>query len=263
MKKINILLIILLSILAVSCGKKKRKNMTSEESFDYAFKLYKKGKYEKAIQEFTIITLNFPGSNIADDSQFYLGECYFDTKQYLLAQSEYQRLVYDFPNSEFVDDAEYKTALSLYKMAPKNTSLDITDLERALAKFQEFFEAYPKSELIPEIESKIKECRYKLAKKTFNNAETYRKIGYYGSAVIYYNFVLQKYYDTEFADDAQYRKGYSYLKAKKYSDSKRELEIFIQNYPKSVFLEEAKKKLKEAEKNLAKQVLEEETKENS
>ncbi|MCC7429462.1 outer membrane protein assembly factor BamD [bacterium] len=252
----KIFLLLVLSFSLFSCsGKAKKGSLTSQESFDLAFSYYKKGKYEKAIQEFTIVSLNFAGSNIADDAQFYLAECYFETKQYLLAESEYKRLTYDYPNSEFIDDAEYKVALSLYLLAPKNTGLDITDLEKAMVKFQEFLESYPQSSLVPEIEKKIRECRYKLSKKMFENGETYRKMGLYESALVYYDFVLKNYYDTELADDSQYRKGYSLLKDKKYAEAKKELEIFLEKYKNSVFTDEAKQKLNQTNKELAKEIL--------
>jgi len=47
-------------------------NMTPEERLAYSIKLYDEEDYEEAVKEFEAIILQYPGSSIIDDAQYYL-----------------------------------------------------------------------------------------------------------------------------------------------------------------------------------------------
>ena len=48
-------------------------------------KLYQEEDYEEAIKEFESIILQYPGSSIIDDAQFYLAMTRFNREEYILA----------------------------------------------------------------------------------------------------------------------------------------------------------------------------------
>jgi outer membrane protein assembly factor BamD len=223
--------------------------MTPEERLKVAKKLLEKGDYYDAKTQFTILALNYPGTPIADEAQYYLAESHFGLKEYILAAAEYEKLVRNYPQSEFVDDAEYKVALCYYKLSP-HYALDQKYTRMAIEKFQQFLEDFPNSPLKSEAEKRLRELRNKLAKKEFKNAELYRKLQFYQSAIIYYDEVLNNYYDSPYAEEALFRKGESLLKLKKFSEAEKVFEIFLQKYPKSSFLPAVRKYLKQARENL-------------
>ena len=225
---------------ALACSSSKIKpNMTPEERLEVAKKMLEKGDYLRAKTQFTILVLNYPGTPIADDAQYYLAEAHFGLKEYILAAAEYEKLVRNYPQSPFVDDAEYKMGLCYYELSP-HYGLDQKYTVQAIQYFQRFLEDFPNSEYRKDAEKKLMELRTKLAKKEFKNAELYRKLGYYESAVIYYDGVLNNYYDTPYAEKALYRKGECLFKMKKYQEADQVFSVFEERYPQSSLLPDVK-----------------------
>src|SRR5207249_2589596 len=128
--------------------------------------------------------LQYPGSGVADDAQYYLAESHFKREEYLLAAEEYQALNRNMPSSPFVPLAQYKTALCYYYLAPKS-SLDQKYTAKAIDEFQSFIEYYPTHEMVPDAESKINELNTRLAKRLYDTAMLYMTMEYYKSATIY------------------------------------------------------------------------------
>ena len=229
-------IIVIISSLMLSCGKRNRSDyLPAEESFRKAMVLFEKGKYLDASESLTIITLNYSGSSIIDSAQYYLGECHYLMKEYIIAASEYERLTNQFPSSDLVDDAKYKIGLCYFNLSP-HYGLEQEYSQKCIDEFQEFTEYYRDSELIPEVLEKISEVRNKIAKKTYKSGELYFKMHDYESAIIYFNLVLENYYDTGFAPKALFKKGASYLKMKQRSDAETAFSLLEEKYPDALSL---------------------------
>jgi len=95
--------------------------MTVEDRFAHAKQLFENRDLLEAINEFTVITLQYQGSAVAPEAQYYLGECRFSRGEYLLAAFEYSVVKRNYPASARVADASYKTALCYYNLSPKST----------------------------------------------------------------------------------------------------------------------------------------------
>jgi outer membrane protein assembly factor BamD len=250
--KRNFLLLSLIAILFLSCAQQKIKsNATLEERMEFGTKLFEKGKYFDAKTQFRIITLSHSGNLIAAEAQYYLGECHFHMKEYIIAASEYERLNKVYPGSEWVDDAKYKLGLSYYKLSPKY-ALDQEYTLKAIMEFQEFLEDYPSSTLTDEVEKDLKIARDKLAEKIYESAEIYRKMAYYSAANIYYAKVLDEYYDTTFAPQALYWIGECNRKLHKYSIAIETFDEFAKKYPKHEWQSRVKNKVKQTRQDYAK-----------
>jgi len=221
--------------------------LSADEQFKYAMKYFKKGDYYKAKTSLSVIVLNNPGNIIVEKAQFYLAESYFYSKEYVLAIQEYSKLIRSLPQSEYVDDSEFKIAMCYYKLSP-HYALDQEYTKKAISKFTQFIEEYPNSDLIPKAKSILNECWEKLAKKEFKTGELYRKMGYYDSAVISFDNLLQKYPDSKFVPDALYWKGVCSFKMKKYDQAAESFNKVISGFPETVAAEKSKKKLEEIKK---------------
>ena len=225
------ILIGLLALLAISCGKhNKMELMTSEESFHRAMEKFNRGKYLDASEQLTMVTLNYSGSSIIDSAQYFLGESHFRMKEYIIAASEFQRLLNQFPSSHLSDDAKFKIGLCYYKLSPKY-SLDQEYTLKAIYEFQEFTEFFPSSELVPQVMDMIFTARNRLAKKSYKNGVLYYKMHDFDSAIIYLDEVLDYYYDTEFAPKALLKKGESYLKMKRPEEAVEIFRRLQEKYP--------------------------------
>jgi outer membrane protein assembly factor BamD len=230
---------ILLALVLSACGSSDVvKNLTAEERFTLGKAKFDKGDYLEATGEFNIIKLQFPGSAVADKAQFYLGECHFMQEEFLIAAEEYAALKRNMPASSLIPLAQYKIALCYYSLDPKS-ALDQAYASRAIEEFQSFIEYYPAHEMVHDAEAKINELNTRLAKKLFDSANLYMKLEYYKSATLYYNSLVEKYHDTEFAEPALLGKVKSLIIRKKYREAKPEIEKFIQKYSQSSSLHEA------------------------
>ena len=238
-----VLLIVITFALAFACGNKtNRQNLGADEYFEYAKKKFDDGKYLSAITEFTVIVLKFGGNPVIDDAQYYLAESQFKQGEYLVAISEFQKLANDYPQSPYYVLAQFKVGLSFHKLSLR-PSLDQDYTKRALRAFQAFTEEHPQHELRADAEKMHKKLREKLAEKKLIGATTYRKMGVYDSAVIYYDLLLSDYFDSPLVAEALYYKAECQFKLKEYELSQSTYTIFVEKFPKHKFANKSKKQL--------------------
>ncbi|HUN66777.1 MAG TPA: outer membrane protein assembly factor BamD [Bacteroidota bacterium] len=231
-------LVVVAALLASCGGSQPQKLLNAEQRFANGKKLYDERNYLEAIAEFDVIRLQFPGSTIADQAQYYLGQSHFHLDEFLLAAEEFQQLKRNMPASPLVPSAQYYIALCYYNLAPKS-QLDQSYTSRAIDEFQSFIEYYPKNEHVQEAEDKINELNGRLAKKLFDSAELYMKMGSYQAAVMYYTSVVEKYHDTQYAEPALLGKVRALVARKKYKDAKPDIDKFLEKYPASRFKADA------------------------
>lgn len=242
--------ILSLMLIVGSCQKSvvNLREMVPEEQFETAKSVFDKKDYTKARGQFLLIVMNNPGSMIIEKAQFYLAESYFMLKEYVLAIEEYEKLIRSLPQSPYVDDAQFKIGLCYYELAP-GYALDQEYTRKAITQFQMFLEDYPESELRPDVEAKLDDCRIRLAKKEYKSGELYRKMNYFQSALIYFDEVLEKYYDTDFADDALFWKGECHRRLKQWDEAESVFRDLIDKYGQSDYREKAQQRLEEVLKD--------------
>ena len=205
--------------------------------------LFNDEDYLKAINEFTVITLQNQGSAYADSAQFFLADCRFRRGEYLVAATEYGYLKRSYPASPLVPEAQYKLALSYYNLSPK-ADLDQEYTKKAIDEFQTFVDYYPKNEHASDADARIMELNTRLAKKEYNTAQLYETMEYYPASLFYFEDIIDKYHDTEYAPLAHLGKVEVLLLRKRYADAKTALQIFYDRFPNSV-LKSLADKLKE------------------
>ena len=239
-RKGTLLLVLVLTALLGACsGRKLRPGLTPEERLKVAKQMFEEGHYLDAKTQFQVIVVGASGTAVADEAQYYLAECYFRLKDYVTAVAEYQRLIRMYPNSPWVDDAQFKVGLCYYKLSPK-PGLDQEFTHKAIEAFQIFLEDYPDSELRPKAEEYLKKCREKLAEKEFKAGELYRKMGYHKSALIYFDLVLQEYYDTSWARKALYWKARELEKLGRLEEALEAYQSYLRRYPQGWKVEQVR-----------------------
>ena len=250
----TLLKLVVVLIIASGCGGYNvRPDISAEERFKLAKSMFQKKDYYDAKNQFKILTLNNPGSAFVDEAQYFLAESHFHEKEYIIAADEYNRLTRLYSKSQWVDDARYKIGLCDFKLSPK-PSLDQKYTRQAVAHFQSFIEEFPNSDLVPEAERMLKVCRNKLAEKEYKAGELYRKMSSYHAASVYFNSVLENYYDSKFVTDALYWKAECHYRLNQYDDAREVYIEFTSKYPKSKHLPKVKKRLQEIESNGAKEL---------
>jgi len=202
-------LLILLSLTAVifwSCSSSVVvSELTPEEHLNYAIKLYGEEDYQEAVQEFESILLQYAGSSLIDDAQYYLGLTRYQRQEYIIAAYEFSKLIKNMPASSFVPDAQFMLAECYYGLSP-NYNLDQVYTKKAIEEYQVFIDFFPLNERVHEAEEKINELNEKLALKDFTIAQIYEKMDYYTASMKYYDYVVETYHDTEYAPRALFSK---------------------------------------------------------
>ncbi|MCX6120469.1 MAG: outer membrane protein assembly factor BamD [Ignavibacteriales bacterium] len=230
---------ITLSTFIAGCGSDQAtKQLSAEERYALGMKAFKGEDYLAAIEEFKVVSLQYQGSKVADSAQFSMAECRFLREEYILAAFEYDVLIRTMPSSIFVSRARFRRATCFYNLSPKFI-LDQNYSRKAIDEYQAFLEYHPTDTLVSLAEQRINELNTKLAQKDFENGITYMHMEYYKAATYYFDLVLDKYHDTQYAEPATLKKAEALTSRKKYADAKEALQKFREKYPSSVLKSDA------------------------
>jgi outer membrane protein assembly factor BamD len=151
--------------------------------------------------------------------------------------------------SKFVPEARFQIGMCYYNLSP-SPDLDQKYTYLSLDAFQSFIEYHPTNHLVPQAEQKIQELNTKLAKKEYDAGVIYMHMEYYRSAERQFDFVLEKYHDTEYAPRALIGEVEALVARKKYPDAKKEIDKFFERYPSNPLLDRAKSLRDQIESNL-------------
>jgi outer membrane protein assembly factor BamD len=237
----NILAILFLTLFLFACSSSlDTTNMAPEERLAYAIKLYEEEDSEEAVQEFEAIILQYPGSSIIDDAQYYLAMTRFQREEFIIGAYQFSKLIKGMPSSEFLADAQYMLADCYYELSP-DFPLDQQYSKKAVEEFQVFIDFFPLNPKVADAEVKIKELNDKLARKEYEAARIYDKMEYYLAAINYYDHVMEIYHDTKYAPLALYSKINLLVERKRDAEALSESQKFIQKYPDNENLSDIEK----------------------
>ncbi len=232
MKKLSFILLLLLALWRCSSSNNVN-DFGPEEQLNYAINLYNEEDYEDALNEFQSLLLQYPGSIIVDDAQYYSGLTRYQRGEYIVAAYEFSKLIRNMPASEFVPDAQYMLAESYYQLSP-DFNLDQRYSIKAIEELQAFIDYFPLNEKVTDAENKIKELNEKLAKKEYEIAIIYEKLEYYNASIEYLDNVIDTYHDTPYASLASYRKIFLLIERDREDEAYTEMKRFLLLYPEDV-----------------------------
>ena len=89
---------------------------TAEEQYDHALQLFRSGQYDTARDEFKSYLQKYPKSSLADNAQFWLGECYYAEKSYGEAIAAYEKTIKEYPKSDKVSSAMLKQGMAFLQL---------------------------------------------------------------------------------------------------------------------------------------------------
>lgn len=155
----------------------------------------------KAIEVFEKVVENAPYGKYADVAQYKLGQCYIDMQDYINAALAFKKIIENYPKSPLVDDAKYQIAMCAVDSS-SGPEYNEEDTEKAIKEFKDFVRRYPDSEMEKEARHFISELENQKAQNIFNIAQFYEKRNNKVSAMIYYEEILDKYPESEWAVQA-------------------------------------------------------------
>jgi tol-pal system protein YbgF len=119
-------------------------------AYDQAFQALKDLRYADAAEEFQAFLTRYPGSEYADNAQYWLGESYYVTRNYDLALTAFQDLLDHFPESPKAPDALLKIGYTHY---------ELEQWDSARAALTQVQEQYPDSTLSRLAENRLRSMR--------------------------------------------------------------------------------------------------------
>jgi len=100
---------------------KSQTNPEAEQHFQKANELHILADYNAAIAEYQAVISSSPKSKIAQNAQYWIGQLYFDSKQFDAALSAFQKLLDEYPESKSIPAT--KQMIERVQKAKKNKSL--------------------------------------------------------------------------------------------------------------------------------------------
>ena len=235
----------LFTVAVVACsGGRDKSAVRPEDRLVIADRLQGEGKCSKAIIEYEQLLSEFPAQSVAERAEFSLASCRLEIGEYDLAVRDFEDFIDSYPGSELVDNAMYMIALSYIEQASR-PERDQTERVKALSELILLLREYPETDLKQDAEQLVAECRSTLAEKEYLSGDLYLKLGYYKSARIYFDSVLEEYRDTPWAQQALLGKGIALVGEGKLSEAKLAYEELLRDYPASPAGDRAARRLKE------------------
>ncbi len=167
----------------------------AEEYYKLGYEFYSLKDYIVAVEEIKkalIIKSDYP------HARYLLAECYFQQKEYKLAQVEYERVVTDSEINEYTDDALWGSGWCYYLLE---------EYEEAAKRFSKLLNDFPDSDL-------ALQARHKLGKSYFQGNN-------YPETIKVYQEFLEKYseYQGKEMEEVYYLLGQAHLRSEKYKEA--------------------------------------------
>jgi tol-pal system protein YbgF len=119
-----------------------------QEAYQKAYDLFAKGDVGGAKRDFKRFLDVYPKSKYAENSHYWLGECYFAEKRYEEAILEFDEVIKKFPKGSKVPDALYRQGMAF---------LEMNDKTNAKLILKEVVRRFPKSDQANRARKKLKE----------------------------------------------------------------------------------------------------------
>jgi len=102
-----------------------------------SYEALRAGNHEEAAQGFKEFLRAYPAAELADNSQYWLGECYYDRKDFGQAVREFRRVIERYPNGNKVPDALLKVGFSYLSLGSTEAGKQtLTQLQRSYPRHE-------------------------------------------------------------------------------------------------------------------------------
>ena len=247
------------------------KSNDREYKFEVAKQMYAQGKYANAYIVLDNILPSMRNTKAGDEALFLAGMCKFYSQDYDAASEIFKRYyTRSYPFGQFVDEARYYTALSYYE-STYPVRLDQSATYDAMREIQNAMENNPDSkyynalkEMLFQLQDRIVEKEYLAAKLYFDLGDYFLNClmggSNYEACVVTAQNAIRDYPYSPRKEDfailvlkAKYQLAQSSVESKKYerySDTVDEYYGFVNEFPQSRFLNDAKQIYEKSEKEL-------------
>jgi outer membrane protein assembly factor BamD len=248
--------LVLLAALAVfagacaSAGPKKPPTGTAEPDkflFERGTENLNRKRWIVAREYFRQLVDTYPQSRYRADGKIGIGDTFLGERtaeSYVLAINEFREFLSFYPTHERAHYAQFKLAMAhFYQM--RSPMRDQTETRDAIKELQIYVTKYADKPLFAEAQQKLREAKDRLDDWDLGVAEHYYRIKWYPGAAGRLVPLLKN--DPQFTnrDKAYYILGECFIKANKPAEALPYFERLVNEFEKSEYLDEAKKRIAE------------------
>ncbi len=220
---------------------------------------YAAEEYQRAQTLYELVLPSYRGKKEAEEIAYRYANTYYNLGQYILASYYFSNFSQTFGGSPKKEEADYMSAYCNYKMSP-SFRLDQTYSDKAIEAFQLFINTYPQSSRVTECNRLIDEIRAKQEEKAYNEAVLYFDMQYYQSAIQTFENMLKDFPETSDAEQVRFmilrsshllaENSFVDKQEERYRETRDRAEEYVERFPKSKNIREAREMLNNARKKL-------------
>jgi outer membrane protein assembly factor BamD len=255
---------IVLAIALGSCKSRYEKLRSSNDNakkYSEAIKLYNNKEYKQALSLFEPLVMRYTCQQQSEDLYYYYAYTIYKLKDYTSARYQFKNIADTYPSSPLAEECRFMSAYCDYR-GSQAFAFDQDNTSKAIGSLQYFINLYPKSDRVADAGKLIQNLRDKLEEKSYANSKLYFTIGDWLAAVVSVGNMLRDYPDTKYAEElkflvirAQYE--YAYRSNEDRPVDRYNLDIgyarqFVEEYPDSKYLKEAKGYIRFCNERIAK-----------
>lgn len=248
-KKINHLIVILLSLVLMSCSSKQNQEITivetdieiqMAEAYNSGLEALEDGDVLFAVKNFKIAANIYPQSIWAPRSILMAAYSYYSQDYYSDAIAELESFIKKYPLSENLSYAYYLLAICYYELIVDEKK-DLSSLIEAEKYFQLLIKKFPNTDFALDGKFKIQLIRNILAAKEVYIGKYYQTRQKWIPATNRFKSVIQNYSQTEYVKEAMHRLVEVYYKIGLDEEANKYAMMLGYNYQSSAWYEESYK----------------------
>jgi len=251
MNFLKILLIFFsISLFLTSCAKKEKTSLIVEENvesqmiraFKEGYEEFEAGDNLYAAKKFNEAELLFPQSSWAPKAALMAAYVYYAQDYYFDAEAELNRFIKTYPKNPDIPYAHFLLAMCYYEKIVDEKK-DLGPLLRAQEKFNFIIKNYPASDYALDAQYKLDLIQDYLASKEMYIAYHYMKKKKWIASINRYKNVVEQYEKTVYVEEALHRLVELYYSIGLENESQRYASLLGYNYQSSKWYEKSYKVL--------------------
>ena len=242
------LIFFLISLFLTNCSKKEKVSTIVEEdveqqmirAFREGYEEFKAGDSLFAAQKFNEAELLFPQSIWAPKAALMAAYVYYAQDYYFDAEFELERFIKTYPKNPDLNYAHFLLAMCYYEKIIDEKK-DLGPLLKAQNKFNFIIKEYPNSDYALDAKFKLDLIQDYLASKEMYIASHYRKKKKWIASINRYKTVVEQYEKTIYVEEALHRLVELYYTIGLENESQRYASLLGYNYQSSKWYEKSYK----------------------
>ena len=242
------ILLLILSILLISCSKEEKISLIEEENIEaQMIEAFKEG-YEElengdvlfAVKKFNEAELLYPQSLWAPKSALMAAYAYYSQSYYGDAIFEIERYLKTYPRHKNIDYAHFILGMCYYETIV-DAKRDLKPLLEAKKEFEFILNNYPNTDYAMDAKFKTDLINDKLAGKEMFIGKHYLKKGKWIPAINRFKKIVEDYNTTAYVEEALHRLVEIYYKIGLTQESEKYAKVLGYNYQSSEWYKESYK----------------------